>query len=171
MLDKAIAFEGETSSVGWDNITGKPDSYPPETHTHSMTQVTGLEDELNSIQDKQGTLTTSIGNLQVKTDTIQQQIEFVKSDVDDKADINHIHEIADVTNLQTTLNGKAASSHNHNASNITSGTLPVTRGGTGQTSLTPAVTAKALRAIYAGTSDMTAGSTTLTTGTVYLVYE
>ena len=35
----------------------------------------------------------------------------------------------------TTKNGKANSSHNHSASNITSGTLPVTRGGTGVTSL------------------------------------
>ena len=32
--------------------------------------------------------------------------------------------------------GAAASSHNHSASNITSGTLPVTRGGTGITNLT-----------------------------------
>lgn len=36
--------------------------------------------------------------------------------------------------VQTQLNGKAASSHNHSASNITSGTLGVARGGTGVTS-------------------------------------
>lgn len=34
--------------------------------------------------------------------------------------------------LRTGLSGKAAASHNHNAANITSGTLPVARGGTGQ---------------------------------------
>lgn len=33
--------------------------------------------------------------------------------------------------IQDQLNGKAASSHNHSASNITSGTLSVARGGTG----------------------------------------
>lgn len=38
--------------------------------------------------------------------------------------------------LQTTVNGKAAISHNHSASDITSGILPVTRGGTGVTTLT-----------------------------------
>ena len=38
------------------------------------------------------------------------------------------------SNIQTQLNAKAASSHNHSASNITSGTLPVTRGGTAITS-------------------------------------
>lgn len=35
--------------------------------------------------------------------------------------------------LRSGLAGKAASSHNHSATNITSGTLPVARGGTGQT--------------------------------------
>lgn len=40
------------------------------------------------------------------------------------------------TNLQSALDGKAASSHNHSASNITSGTLPVARGGTGKSSYT-----------------------------------
>ena len=37
------------------------------------------------------------------------------------------------SNIQTQLNGKANSSHNHSADNITSGTLPIARGGTGAT--------------------------------------
>lgn len=67
--------------------------------------------------------------------------------------------------------GAAASSHNHSATNITSGTLSAARGGTGQTTVTPAVGTKGVRQIYAGTSDMTASSTSLTTGVVYLVYQ
>ena len=67
--------------------------------------------------------------------------------------------------------GAAVSSHNHSAAEITSGTLPVARGGTGQTTVTPAVGTAGVRQIYAGTSDMTAGSTSLTTGVVYFVYE
>ena len=35
--------------------------------------------------------------------------------------------------IQSQLNGKAASSHNHDAGNITSGILPIGRGGTGST--------------------------------------
>ena len=67
--------------------------------------------------------------------------------------------------------GAAAASHSHGAGDITSGTLPVARGGTGQTTVTPEVTTKAVRQIYAGTSDMTAETTALTTGVIYLVYE
>lgn len=44
------------------------------------------------------------------------------------------------SNIQTQLNGKATSSHNHSASNITSGTLPIARGGTGATSASAALT-------------------------------
>lgn len=39
------------------------------------------------------------------------------------------------TATQNALNGKAASSHSHGTGNITSGTLPLARGGTGQTTL------------------------------------
>jgi hypothetical protein len=41
-----------------------------------------------------------------------------------------------VANLQTTLDGKAATSHSHSTANITSGTLGLARGGTGNTSVT-----------------------------------
>lgn len=65
----------------------------------------------------------------------------------------------------------AADSHKHGAGDITSGILGVARGGTGQTTLTPAVDTVALRASYAGTTDLTAGSSALTTGALYFVYE
>ena len=42
------------------------------------------------------------------------------------------------SNIQTQLNAKANASHNHSASNITSGTLPIARGGTGATSVASA---------------------------------
>ncbi len=43
------------------------------------------------------------------------------------------------SNIQTQLNGKANSSHNHSAANITSGTLPIARGGTGATTASGAL--------------------------------
>ena len=58
-------------------------------HTHKISNVTGLQDALNAKAD-----TTSVA---AKT---------------------HTHAISDVTNLQTTLDGKAASSHNHDRTYI-----------------------------------------------------
>lgn len=82
-----------------------------------------------------------------------------------------------IATMDTAINGKqpagsyAAASHNHSAANITSGTLAVARGGTGQTTLDTAVGTASARAIYAGTGAMTSGTTALTTGRIYLQYE
>ena len=61
------------------------------------------------------------------------------------------------------------SAHTHNAEQVTAGTLA------GKVLANAAsaadVTASQLRNIYAGTSDMTAGSSSLATGCLYLVYE
>jgi hypothetical protein len=37
--------------AAWDQITGKPDKFPPELHTHQQSQVDGLEGRLNQIED------------------------------------------------------------------------------------------------------------------------
>lgn len=55
------------------------------------------------------------------------------------AELNYVDGVT--SNIQTQLNGKAASNHNHDATNITSGTLssdrlptvPIAKGGTGAT--------------------------------------
>ena len=52
-------------------------------------------------------------------------LEYVNTELAKKSNINHTHTPASI--------GAAASSHNHSASNITSGTLPISRGGTGGT--------------------------------------
>lgn len=81
-----------------------------------------------------------------------------------------------IASMDTAINGKqpagsyAAASHNHSAANITSGTLAVVHGGTGQTTLDTAVGTASARAIYAGTGAMTSGTTALTTGRIYLQY-
>ena len=63
--------------------------------------------------------------------------------------------------MNTKLNGKANTSHNHSASQITSGTLPVTRGGTGVTSLDALKTA-----LGVVSTAHVIGSTILTFGSV-----
>lgn len=32
---------GTADSVAWENVTGKPDAYPPESHSHGWSEVTG----------------------------------------------------------------------------------------------------------------------------------
>ena len=67
--------------------------------------------------------------------------------------------------VYTALSGKAPSSHNHAAGNITSGTLPIIRGGTGVTSLSALKTELGVN-IYAGsyTGNGSATPRTIDTG-------
>lgn len=62
------------------------------------------------------------------------------------------------SNIQTQLNGKAPSSHNHSASNITSGTLPISRGGTGATTAAAARTNLGVTNVTVSTSEPTTQS-------------
>lgn len=75
------------------------------------------------------------------------------------------------TNLGITAEniGASPSSHTQSASTITSGVFPSWV--KANTASEKALTTAQLRNIYAGTDDMTAGTTALATGEVYLVYE
>lgn len=74
------------------------------------------------------------------------------------ASINHNHTVDNITGLQDQLDGKAASSHNHDAADIASGTLstdrlptvPITKGGTGATTVEDAREALGIKPALAG---------------------
>ena len=65
--------------------------------------------------------------------------------------------------------GAAPASHNHSASNITSGTLPIARGGTGATTAAAARTNLGVYGMASGTAAPT--TTTCPQGCVYFRYE
>lgn len=78
----------------------------------------------------------------------------------------HTHTVSEITNFPTSITPTA---HNQAASTITAGTL----GGQvlANATATATIGTAQVRNIYAGTSDMVAGTTPLTTGTIYIVYE
>lgn len=47
---QAVHFDA-TVSVTWDQIGGKPTEFPPESHVHVISEVTGLQDALNDKSD------------------------------------------------------------------------------------------------------------------------
>lgn len=65
-------FDG--SEIGgasnWNDITGKPETFPPSAHNHAITDVTGLEDALQnagSVKSVNGQLPDESGNVTVET--------------------------------------------------------------------------------------------------------
>lgn len=47
-----VITSGSAEGVSWNNITGKPSTFPPSAHTHPISQVEGLQAELNQKVNK-----------------------------------------------------------------------------------------------------------------------
>lgn len=43
---------GGEISVTWSDVTGKPSEFPPESHTHTIAQVTDLTSEIDNIKSR-----------------------------------------------------------------------------------------------------------------------
>lgn len=56
---------GAASSVPWTGVTGKPDVYPPDSHTHNESDINGLTNKLSSMQ-------TDIDGRYKKTDIVEK---------------------------------------------------------------------------------------------------
>ena len=83
------------TTMTWENITGKPSTYPPSSHNHD-------------------TVYSKLGHTHTTAD-----ITDLKGILDNKANTYHTHVISDINSLQTILNGKAAAIHTHSISDIT----------------------------------------------------
>ncbi len=98
-------------------------------------QITGLEEAMSGKQDAVtgGASTITSANLTASRALVSNSSGKVAVSAVTAAELGYLDGVTSA--IQTQLNGKAASIHNHSAANITSGTLPVSRGGTGVTSL------------------------------------
>ena len=134
-----------------DSIADKPATFPPATHTHTIGEVTGLQDELDALAEGGGgggvssyndlTDVPSTFPPEAHTHAISE-VTGLQTAIDGKAAATHTHAIADTTGLQAALDGKqaagsyASATHTHAATDITSGTLAFARIPTGTTSTT-----------------------------------
>ena len=116
-----------------------------------------------------GDVTISSGTITVNDDShnhVISNVDGLQGALDGKAPSSHTHTKSQITDFPTSMTPTA---HNQAASTITAGTL----GGqvVANASATATIGTAQVRNIYAGTTDMTPGSSTLATGTIYLVYE
>jgi hypothetical protein len=99
-------LSGGGGPVAWVDITGKPSQFPPDTHTHGISDVTGLQTALD------GKAATGHGHSIADVSGLQTAL-------DGKAASVHGHAIGDVTGLQTALDAKASSVHTHAIADVT----------------------------------------------------
>lgn len=94
---QSVNYANSAGAVAWGNVSGKPSTFTPSSHTHAISDVTGLQTALNGKQ--------AAGSY---------------------AAASHTHTIAQVTGLQTALDGKqaagsyASASHEHTWTSILS---------------------------------------------------
>jgi hypothetical protein len=117
-----------TVSADWDDVTGKPEEFPPEAHVHVAADVTGLEEFVEDTVASvlvAGTGVTISHNDGANTITIDAT---APSSADWNTLVNkpatfpataHTHAEADVTGLTAALAGKANTAHTHLLADIT----------------------------------------------------
>ena len=128
---------GSATSVPWSGVTGKPSTFTPSAHTHTIANVTGLQTALDgkaaashrhtksqitdfptsiknptSVVIKLNGGTTEGTNMFTYDGSTTKSINITPAAIGAAAS-SHTHAIANVTGLQTALDGKAASGHNH----------------------------------------------------------
>lgn len=82
------------SNPDWNDIQNKPTTFPPEAHTHNISEITNLTTELSNKADINH-------NHQIS------DVQNLQTTLDGKANIFHTHNISDVQNLQNELDLKA----------------------------------------------------------------
>lgn len=101
-LPYLVGDSGIAQIVTWGDIQNKPSEYPPESHTHTVSQITDLDlseitTDIENLQHNQSNLITTSGETVDRVNTLEQQMS-------NKANTNHTHSISQVSGLQSQLN-------------------------------------------------------------------
>jgi len=128
-----------TASVGTASTVARSDhKHPTDT---SRAAQTSLDSHTSNKSNPHGVTLAQLGVTATAAEL--NALDGITATV---TELNYVDGVT--SNIQTQLNSKAASSHNHAATNITSGTLssdrlptvPISKGGTGATTATAALT-------------------------------
>jgi len=137
-----------TASSAWANITGKPTVYPPDVHTHLLSDVTGLNACLTTISGNLTSINNALPNLANKVHThIIEDVVSLKDKLDNiaifmaetrttlastvseanaglaYAPLNHCQPISTITGLQANLDKLASQAANYTLPQATAAQL------------------------------------------------
>ena len=98
---------GEGGPVYWDDVLSKPSTFPPSTHNHDDRYFTETESDARFVRTVNGSGPDGNGNVVVATDVGSVEWDAIEDKPSTFTPSSHTHAIADVTGLQSALNGKA----------------------------------------------------------------
>lgn len=111
---KGIEYEIHASSadkVAWENITGKPSTFSPSSHTHTKSQITNFPTSMPA-SDVYSWAKASTKPSYSWSEITSKPSTFTPA--------SHTHTIANITNLQSTLDGKVPTSRTVNGKALSS---------------------------------------------------
>lgn len=125
--DGKVDAADSADAVPWTGVTGKPSTFAPSAHTHTLSDVTdsGALAALDTVDTAEidDEAVTLAKMAHIATSRILGRVSASTGDVEalTAAQVKTILAlaIADVSGLQSALDGKAASSHTHTASDVT----------------------------------------------------
>lgn len=104
---------GEASAIDWDNVQNKPSTYPttwesvegkprlfpPSTHTHEISQIEGLTDELETIGDILNSINNALNSYDGEFSALEEELTSINNTVSTLS--------TNLSTLETTVAGKA----------------------------------------------------------------
>lgn len=115
-MDDVTGLNDKISEIE-TSVSGKANA----SHTHTIENVTGLQDALDEKADVGSMTLTSLGVTATSEELnyMDGVTSNVQTQLDGKANVEHDHEIVDVTGLQDALDSKASLAHTHSTSDVT----------------------------------------------------
>lgn len=129
LVQGPIGPQGPPGTTSWTGLLDKPTEFPPESHAHPITEITGLSAALAGKSSTQA-LAAEASTREAADLALGQRIDQALANLDPAA-IDSIAEAVTTINterteriaadaaLQTAIDGKAPATHTHTASQIT----------------------------------------------------
>ena len=105
------------TSGKYSDLSEKPTSMTPTSHTHAQSDVTGLSDALAGKADANHTHSVDSALSSTSTNPVQNKV--INIALSGKASTSHTHAQSEITGLTSALSGKANASHTHAQSDVT----------------------------------------------------
>ena len=83
----------------WGSVEDKPKTFPPSTHTHEISQIDGLTDELETISDSLTSINNTLNSYDGEFSALEEELTSINNTVSTLS--------TNISTLETTVAGKA----------------------------------------------------------------
>lgn len=117
-VDKNVVLNNFDTGHGhtWDDISNKPENYPPTPHTHlQYATISGVDARIQKIVDSAPAALDTLNEIATRLEGDQSTIDAITAELANKSNIGHVHnQYCLISLLDTTVSGLSPKVHFHN---------------------------------------------------------